>query len=580
MLTKGNVLLWMPRLVFFVIAAICIGQYLHYINAILSFPYDWEPTDGDHLNFAHRLAQGLPIYLSIRSGEVLSIYNPLYHGIVALLGGEHASLSFARTIAFVFWALCPLTVFFYFRKSWGHFYALIAALFIWLPAEPMMLVDIVQVSPNSTMAFMFLATLLYAEHCSENQNTQWWGWILLGGISALCYLAKQQGIIAFVSVMAFLLIKPRNVRALLLTALGFLLVFILSTAYLEWLNSGEYLKSTLIDLHRIMITYPLLAQQRLRTFVYDEHFYFLVGVFASFAVTRLQPLRLTVWHVSYILHIPLLLSILGNGGGGPNYFVTFWIVTVLICVGLVKELEGSQGATWSVASVRAGISQIFNRDHIGLQAVFVWAVVAWILVFIIKSLGAAEYFLIVWVGGLVGFIIYKDNNKLKQLAKLTVQIKRYISEFGLSGSFVFSQVLLILLFLNISIATLEIRRNLNSISLPTQTLNQLIGNLIESKPNARVLTNRNIGALVEHGADVRNEGSTTFSYAWEFPRLFPHEVLLSSIRTKKYDLITTGIQPYPAEVRKAIYENYQVAFTKDVNIYFGKVGQATVYIPK
>jgi hypothetical protein len=562
MLTKGNVILWMPRIVFLAIAIGCIGQYLYYISAILPFAYDWEPTDGDHVNFAHRLAQGLPIYLSIRAGEVLSIYNPLYHGIVGILGGEYASLSFARTVSFIFWALIPLTVFIYFRKKWGYFYALSAAIFIWLPAEPMMLMDIVQVSPNSTMAFLFLATLLYAEHCSENNNTQWWGWVVLGGVSALCYLAKQQGLIAFISIMTFLLIKRCDFRKLSLTVLGFLLVFIISTAYLEWANSGEYLRSTIIDLRQIMITSPSLARSRLIAFIYDANFYFVAGVIASFVTIRFRLSRFTVWHTGFILHIPFLLSMLGNGGGGPNYFITFWIVIVLICVGLVKGTESGQVAVkylWSILLLlTSSIYFVYETRPI---------------VFLVV--------LLVLLAGL--FVSYKYSNRSLVIDDAAAKMKK----LGLSDSLVFSQTLLILLFLNVSIATFEIRRNLNSISLPTQTLNQMmqvyyesIGGLLEMKPNARVLTNRNIGALVEHGADVKNEGATMFSYAWGFPGLFPREVLLSSIRAKKFDLITTGLQAYPEEVSKAINDNYKVAFANEINMLWGNVGLVTVYIPK
>lgn len=562
MLTKRNVLLWMPRFFFLFIAIACIGQYLHYINAILAFPYDWEPTDGDHLNFAHRLARGLPIYLSMKAGDVLSIYNPLYHGIVAMLGGAHASLNFARTISFIFWALCPLAVFFYFRKKWGYYFALIAAIFIWLPAEPMMLIDIVQVSPNSTMAFLFLATLLYVEHIAENRNTRWWGWIALGGISALCYLAKQQGLIAFASVMVFLLVKHSDLKKLLLTVLGFLLIFIISTVYLELANSGEYLRSTLIDLHQIMITSSSLARSRLMAYIYSDHFNFVVGVLASFVAIRFRFSRFTVWHTSFILHIPFLLSILGNGGGGPNYFLTFWIVTVLICVELVKNAENGQ-----------------------VDTKYSWSILL-LLVSLIYIVFAARpiVFSIILLALLAGlYVTRKDDYRIFVIKGVETKME----EFGLSASFVFSQVLLIFLFINISMATSEIRRNLNSISLPTQTLNQLmhdyyqsIGGLIEMKPEAKALTNRNIGALVEYGADVRNEGATMFSYAWAFPQLFPRDVLLSSIRAKKFDLITTGLQAYPEQVSKAINDNYKVAFTNEVNVYMGKMGQVTVYIPK
>jgi len=76
--------IWLPRILFLAATAACLSFYLRYIASILTFPYQWEPTDGDHLNFAHRIAEGLPIYLPLKSGQVLSIYAPLYHTLIAI----------------------------------------------------------------------------------------------------------------------------------------------------------------------------------------------------------------------------------------------------------------------------------------------------------------------------------------------------------------------------------------------------------------------------------------------------------------------------------------------------------------
>ena len=343
--TKLEVFVWLPRIAFLVMAAICLGQYLQYMSAVISFQYDWGPSDGDHLNFAHRLAQGLPIYLALKEGEVLSIYTPLYHALIALLGGEHASMLLARSIAFLFWVLSPLMVVFYLRRDWGYFYATVAAIFIWLSAEPSMLMSAVYVTPTTTMVFLFLSALIYGSECVEKEKGSWWRWCALGVIAALCYLAKQQGLIAIASIVVFMLVKGVGMRKIALVVLGFLLVLVASTIYLEIANSGQYLNATLFDLNKIMnatltkFGNQSLARTRLFDFLVVHNWAFTLCMVLSYGLVMLRQIRLNIWHVSLLLHIPLLFSILKNGGGGPDYFLTFWIAAVLISVGAVRAID-------------------------------------------------------------------------------------------------------------------------------------------------------------------------------------------------------------------------------------------------
>ena len=311
-----NFIIWLPRVLFCAAATACLGFYLRYIASILAFPYQWEPTDGDHLNFAHRIAQGLPIYLSLKSGQVLSIYNPLYHTLIAILGGPHAGMILGRSIALIAWVLIPIGVFVFYRHRWGMFYALIAAIFIMLPPERMMLIYMVQVSPDVLMAFLFFATLLLAERCTEKTEARWWEWASIGVLACLCFLAKQQGIIALASAGVYLLIRRVRFNSLLWTTGGFLFIFIISSTYFQWMNHGEYFRATLFDLHKIMIVTPGLARQRFVDFLFNKNRFFFACICAGLALVIFRISRLTVWQVSFFLHIPFLLKILGNEGGG------------------------------------------------------------------------------------------------------------------------------------------------------------------------------------------------------------------------------------------------------------------------
>jgi hypothetical protein len=499
-ITKLDLLIWLPRILFLVVAAIFLTKYFTYLNAVVPFPYDWEPTDGDHLNFAHRLAQGLPIYLPLKEGQVLSIYNPLYHAIVALLGGAQASLALARMISLFFWLLIPITIFFSFKKRWGFIYTAIASLVVLLPPEPSMLIDIVQLNPNSTMGFLFLATMLYANYCVEEKSASWYEWLLLGGISALCYLAKQQGLVALVITISFLFLQKIPKHKIMLTILGFSLIFLGSTVYLEYMNSGEYLRATLFDLHKIMITSSSLSKARLVEFLFKSNLFFIICVGYSFyaSIKKDQPFsKLSIWQVSFVIHLPFLLAILGNGGGGPNYFLSMWISIVILCF---------------------------------------------------------EYLRV---------------NQIKSTSKLT------------------SQILLLGLLINSCIGIKTISKEIDAIPLPGQQVKKMMEGYYESvaeivavKKSPNILTHRNIGAFVAANIQISNEGCTMFSYAWHFPSIFNRESILSQIRQKKFDFISTGLQEYPDEVKLEIIKNYQPILTKEVNLYFGKIGTVILFAPK
>ena len=151
----------------------------------------------------------------------------------------------------------------------------------------------------------------------------------------------------------------------------------------------------------------------------------------------------------------------------------------------------------------------------------------------------------------------------------------------------FSNILMICLFANASVGAIRNFDDLKKINLPTNELHRLmqtyygaIEKLLKEKANSKVLTARNIGALVAGHAEVRNEGSTMFGYLWLFPTISPKDHVLSSINSKSYDIITTGIQIYPREVVQAIAQNYKVAFLGEVNLILGVMGPTTIYVPQ
>jgi len=509
-LAKENAPFHLMCVIFLVIAVSCLGRYFLYLGGVASFPFDWMPSDGDHLNFAHRIMQGLHVYPDLNAGEVLSIYNPLYYMIIGLFGGADVGMLFARSASLLFWLACPLLVTIYYSKRWGWLYAVLAAIFILLPAEPYMLLDIVSVTPDSSMAFFFVCTMLAAETVLKKEEAFKWELLLVGGLAALCFLSKQQGVIAIVSVVAFAIVSRKSIKSVSLLTAGFLAPFLLSVVYFEIVNSGQFLQDTLFALDKVMVVTPGLAGDRFLDFLM-HHLAFTLCVVAAFILVAARLTKLSIWHVTFILHILLLLKTLGNGGGGPNYFVTFWVTTVVISISAIV---------------------IFDRRATKLH-------------------------------------LFHRMTRIKWDVPLL------------------SRVLLVCLFINVAIGTIGTHTQINSITSPSENLEVIMqeyydatGLLVAGTPNARVLTNRNIGALVVNRVNVTNEGSTMFQYAWAHPEFFDQNIILDAIAQKKYDFIFTGLQPYPANVMRRIEEAYKVAMINEQVVYMGNIGLVKVYVPK
>jgi len=350
-----------------------------------------------------------------------------------------------------------------------------------------------------------LCTLISAELVQQQARKSWAHLMLLGGLAALCYFAKQPGLVAIATITVYLLVKERRLGIVLWCALGFSLIVSLVVAYLEFVNHGSFLKATVFELNQVMTYSTSLANKRLINFFIKNLAFTIAAITALYWVIRKRD-TLNVWHVSFVMHIPLLHKILGNEGGGETYFLTFWITLVMMALSVVtKNFES--------------ISPEFNGE------------------------------------------------------------KRTQAKHNLSW-------LLFLLCLNVAIGTLSIEKTLSQISTPSQALEkamldyyQAVQNIARQRQDLLALTNRNIGALVNSHVQSENEGTTTFGYAWENTK-FDRSIIINSIRNRKYDLISTGLTPYPDDVIREIDSNYKAAFTMHINLNVGRQGAVTVYTRK
>ena len=92
-----------------------------YAYHLFSYPFEWEPTDGDHFNFIMRIVAGKNIFVDRSAGWMLSIYNPLFHYLAAFFGYILQSdnyLMLARRMSIIFTFSSSLIFFLYnWRKT-------------------------------------------------------------------------------------------------------------------------------------------------------------------------------------------------------------------------------------------------------------------------------------------------------------------------------------------------------------------------------------------------------------------------------------------------------------------------------
>lgn len=318
------------------IVAVSLVQYLMYIFQIVSFPYEWGPSDGDHINFAYRMKNGLPTYLDFGNGEILNIYNPLYYILINIFSFIGPDMVVARSISLFSWLGAAVVIGLYYYKRLGAI-GIVGAILALLPAKPGMLLDLVDVTPSTTMGLFFVLALMAFDRNVLKQENKIPQFCLIGILAGLCFLAKQHGIVAIVSIVCFMALQRKGLKALFVVGFGFLIPIIAAIVYFQFYNSEQYLQNTLFGLNDLMITMPGLASERMMSFL-SHSLALVVCLILSYAFVVTRHLKITVWHVSFIVHIPMLLKVLGNGGGGPNYFITFWFTMIIICVQLIHYL--------------------------------------------------------------------------------------------------------------------------------------------------------------------------------------------------------------------------------------------------
>lgn len=327
-------------------------KYLYYIYSSITFPFDWEPTDGDHLNFSQRINQGKSIYFAASQGHYLSVYNPLYHIVINYIGNGNQDLALTKKISAILWFATIIIIAIFAIKLLGVTKGIFAAVVFAFPPIPNLLIEMLQIGPSSLLAFTFLiAGLLFVKWNKGNYHIFWLLPVIF--LTTLTFFAKQQGLILLISIFVYLIISSKLKLALTYISISIITIYLIGT-YINSQNDNYFWASTLFDLQKVLTSYWKLGIEREFKFVlycFPIFFMCLYGIFLKMKFNR----QINFWEVSILCHIPFLFFILRNGGGGQNYFVTMWISMILTLILFVNEnrdlLEKSvDGARFTVKS--------------------------------------------------------------------------------------------------------------------------------------------------------------------------------------------------------------------------------------
>jgi hypothetical protein len=333
---------------------------------------------------------------------------------------------------------------------------------------------------------------------------------MAGVLAGLTFFSKQQGMIVTIAGILFLILKIRLKRYVLVFATAALVTLFIGITLIDSIEGNTFLRSTVIDLNGQIPGYWKLGVRRFVEFALINCG-ILAIVLLSIKKMNVKIKSLTFWQISFIVYIPFLLYILRNGGGGPNYFLTFWITIIMILINEDQILDFTE--YWKKVS---------RRDS-KLETTFTNKVYSIALPLVILT---AAY------GSFINFKILNDIN--------------FPQKIHISNS---------------------------------TALQKFAQNYVSSE-SCSILTARNSGVFLSSKCDIDSENVITFQYAWNVDKKMNKETIKERIKSKQYDLISTGVGTYPPEIWNLIEANYVLGIEKEINFNYGQIGIMRVYIPE
>jgi len=198
--------------------------------------------------------------------------------------------------------------------------------------------ELVNIGPTSLMILLFVLSLIYLDYIITQDKLTNFSLILSAFLFVLCYFSKQQGIVASFIGLITLIVNKRPFKKILLFIIAGLFFFFVLTLYVEMHNSYSFLNDTIWDLRKIMPYDRTVAYGRINCFI-QQNINYIIFSFISIVFILFTRKKISVWFVSILVHSPFLVLILGNGGGGNNYWESFWISVIMLIFETLSGLK-------------------------------------------------------------------------------------------------------------------------------------------------------------------------------------------------------------------------------------------------
>lgn len=337
-----------------IIVLIIIGilSFLIYEFQLLSYPYDWEQTEGDHLNYASLISKGQPIYSDNNQLPMLFIlYPPGYHilyaslikifGETLLIGRIISLLSIVLIILIIYWVIVSETN----NKK----LALISS-GIFLSSKLIMS----QLPFGRVNALYISLTLLgiYLVWKMEKTNEyNWYYYLIISLIFMISIYTKQLAMIPFLLCIIYLLFK-KPLTAIIITSLTFIFS-LLTLILLQYLTKGWFINN--------IITIPSAQSSYGFRFILGMVFFAFINCIILFILAIMSTIdslrkskKISIWTI-YLFSGMMIIMLFGwNSGATEDYIAPFMIATIICAAIFYNQLS----INWKIIVIPFIILQI------------------------------------------------------------------------------------------------------------------------------------------------------------------------------------------------------------------------------
>lgn len=225
------------------VIAIGIIQFIFYTAMVLPYPFDWEDTEGDHLNYSLLLSEGISPYTDNNEFPMLFfLYPPFFHLLlvpaVKLFG---PSLLFGRIVSLLAIMGISTIIFLWTKEKTKRTDLALAAGAIFL--LPKLIVKSLLLNRVNAL-FIFLVLLgFWLVHKAEQKKQGNWLGIAAGGVFFLAVYTKQLAAIPIILIYGSLLV--RRTKLALISFAAFIIPSIVTLVLLEQWTNGLFLYNIL-----------------------------------------------------------------------------------------------------------------------------------------------------------------------------------------------------------------------------------------------------------------------------------------------------------------------------------------------